>query len=499
MESQFVKKGRVSASKREPIELPQRRPKPLDYYFLLLTGDVAAFLVAFLLGLLLRRGLNCVFAELPSFGWAKAWQILIHAWVFSPVFLALLFRRVYDRRLPFWEETREIFAALFWGFLASFAIVSLKKMSDEVSRLTIGFTWIGLVFLLPLFRFYWKPYLYRFKRYRSNALIIGTSPAGQALARALKDEPYLGYHVLGFLDDDNRHFGRRLNGFKVFGPVKQMGKFVRLVNVEAVFIARTAFSAVRMAEVYALAQRLAKEIYVVPEFSGLGMLNAELSCLFSQRLFVLRIRNNLLLTVNRYLKRLVDLSLTVFLLPFILPVMGFIALLIKLDSPGPVLFKQERVGEGGRRFLIYKFRTMYVNSEEVLSEYLAQNPRARREWLIYRKLKDDPRVTRVGRLLRKFSLDELPQFFNILRGEMALVGPRPVPAEELAYYGENVHFYLAVKPGLTGLWQVSGRNLLSYEERVHLDVWYVLNWSLWLDLIILARTVSTVITQRGSF
>ncbi len=480
--------------------LPRQRARPPDYYLWLLAGDLFSFFLAFSLAILLRVGLSRLFPSLPPFSWTSAGLFLAKSWLFVPIFVALAFKRAYDRRLPFWEETKEILAAIFWGTVAVYALVSLKKLSLEVSRLVIGATSVFLAVLLPLGRFWMKNFLHRFKRYSSATLIFGAGRTGRTLAQALQKERYLGYRVVGFLDDDVKLFGRRFHGLKVFGPIRQLGKFVRLMNVETIFIAGASFSPRRLAEIYTQSQRLVKEIYLVPEFWGLGMLNAESSCLFSQRIFVLRVRNNLLLPLNRYLKRMVDLTLVVLSLPLVLPFMGLVALLIKLDSPGPVFFRHRRVGEGGRTFYLWKFRTMYQDSQEILERLLESDPKAAQEWRLYRKLRYDPRVTRVGRFLRKYSLDELPQVFNILRGEMALVGPRPVTEEECrVYYQERASFYFAVKPGLTGLWQVSGRNLLSYEERIQLDVWYVLNWSLWLDLIILVRTIGTVISQRGSF
>ncbi len=486
---------------KRPVSIPRQRGKPLDYYLLLLAGDVFFFLIAFILACLVRDGISRLFSGLPEFYFMQDFPPLLkRCWIFLPVFVFLAFRRAYDRRLPFWEETREILASLFWGVVAVYALVSLKKLQPEISRLVVGFTGVFSMFLLPFGRFYSKCFLFSFKRYSSVALIFGAGRTGRCLAQALHQEKYLGYRVVGFLDDNPSLYGRIFEGLKVYGPIRQVGKFVRLMNVEAIFIAGTSFSPKRLAEIYALSQRLVREIYVVPEFYGLGILNAELSCLFSRQLFVLRIRNNLILPLNRFFKRVFDLVLIMLSLPVILPFMGIIALLIKIDSPGPVFFRHKRLGENGRPFYIFKFRTMHPEAERLLTDYLCHDPRAAYEWFVYRKLRPDPRVTRIGKFLRKFSLDELPQIFNVLKGEMSLIGPRPITEEECRlYYGNRASFYFSVKPGLTGLWQVSGRNLLSFEERVRLDVWYVLNWSLWLDLVILVRTVGTVISQRGSF
>jgi lipopolysaccharide/colanic/teichoic acid biosynthesis glycosyltransferase len=176
-----------------------------------------------------------------------------------------------------------------------------------------------------------------------------------------------------------------------------------------------------------------------------------------------------------------------------------VGLLVRLESPGPVFYGHRRIGRGHSKFCIWKIRTMQVNGDRLLQDALARDEALREEWLRERKLRCDPRVTRVGKFLRKTSLDELPQFWNVLRGEMSLVGPRPIVEEEIPAYGPNFSLYCRVTPGLTGLWQVSGRSEVSRRDRVQLDSYYVRNWSPWLDLNILARTAKAVITGQGAY
>jgi lipopolysaccharide/colanic/teichoic acid biosynthesis glycosyltransferase len=196
-------------------------------------------------------------------------------------------------------------------------------------------------------------------------------------------------------------------------------------------------------------------------------------------------------------KRLADVTLAGLLLILLLPLLLLIVGLIRLDR-GPALFRQTRVGAGGVPFTCLKFRTMRANADLALLDYLAGHPQAAREWAENCKLRDDPRATRLGRLLRSLSLDELPQLLNVLRGEMSLVGPRPIVADEVARYGSAIDYYYRAKPGLTGLWQVSGRSDLPYARRVELDVDYVRHQSLWLDLVILYRTFGAVLRRRGA-
>ena len=201
----------------------------------------------------------------------------------------------------------------------------------------------------------------------------------------------------------------------------------------------------------------------------------------------------------RVVKRISDLLLVTGLSLLLLPVLLVIAASVWLTSPGPVLFSHRRIRRHGEFFTMWKFRTMCINSGEVLERYLAAHPEARAEWRETHKLKCDPRVTRVGRFLRKTSLDELPQLWNVLNGTMSLVGPRPIVAAEVEKYGERFWDYCAVKPGITGLWQISGRSELSYSERVELDRWYSQNWSLRGDARILMRTWSSVMNRDGAY
>ena len=203
--------------------------------------------------------------------------------------------------------------------------------------------------------------------------------------------------------------------------------------------------------------------------------------------------------IGGLIKRAFDLVGAVAGIALLSPLLVMLALLVKFSDGGKVLYGHRRIGRNGEVFRCLKFRTMVENGDEVLAAHFAGNPQSRDEWLATRKLQDDPRVTRVGAVLRKLSLDELPQIFNILRGDMSIVGPRPVVRDELELYGAAAECYLKSRPGLTGLWQVSGRNDVSYRARVAFDRHYVENWSFASDLKIIVRTVPAVFSSRGSY
>ena len=232
----------------------------------------------------------------------------------------------------------------------------------------------------------------------------------------------------------------------------------------------------------------ASGVYVYPDTGSVGSASTLEQRPGPQRLFRYRV-----------IKRVLDVVLVVVASPLLLLLFLAVAAAVRLTSPGPILFSHRRIQKHGRFFSMWKFRTMCVDSAQVLEDHLAAHPEARAEWRLNHKLKDDPRVTRIGVFLRRSSLDELPQFWNVLRGTMSLVGPRPIVAAEVEKYGEYFADYCKVKPGLTGLWQVSGRNEVTYDERVQLDCKYVRDWSLAGDAKIMVRTLSSVINQDGAY
>ncbi|CAN7554120.1 sugar transferase [Phyllobacterium sp. LjRoot231] len=203
--------------------------------------------------------------------------------------------------------------------------------------------------------------------------------------------------------------------------------------------------------------------------------------------------------IGRSSKRAVDLLIATTALVLLSPLLLIVAMIVKLGDGGPVFYSHTRIGFGGAAFGCLKFRTMKTDASAQLAQLLQTNRAARTEWEATRKLKSDPRVTVVGEILRKSSIDELPQLINVVRGDMSLVGPRPVTAEELPLYGENISAYMAGRPGLTGHWQTSGRNDVSYQHRVSLDVHYLHNWSISRDFIIMAKTIPVLFSRRGSY
>ena len=270
-------------------------------------------------------------------------------------------------------------------------------------------------------------------------------------------------------------------------------------GVQHVLICAPGLASKRLVNLINRLQLLVRKVFFVPELFGLPTSNISVRGLMEEQAVILRVQNNLARKSNRLFKRLFDIVATVLGGILILPIVGIISLLIYIDSPGPIVFGHKRVGQNGKEFPCYKFRSMIPNAQEYLEEYLKNNPEAREEWERDFKLKDDPRVTKIGKFLRKTSLDELPQLWNVLIGDMSLVGPRPIVRAEVEKYGDYINDFYLVPPGITGVWQVSGRSDTTYEERVLMDSWYVHNWSVWIDIVYLVKTVLAVVKGKGAY
>ncbi|MFZ5649824.1 MAG: undecaprenyl-phosphate galactose phosphotransferase WbaP, partial [Bacillota bacterium] len=432
-------------------------------------------------------------------------EIVSHIWWIGLVFVgAFAWQGLYSRRLPFWREFESVVKACTLAFLIILAVVSLGKMSGQVSRTLLTLVWLFALAAVPAARYAGKNLLARAGLWRRRVLILGAAKTGELVADALGREPFLGYQVVGFLDDDprKRHrtftgpFGRRA---RVLGGFADAERVMARTGVRTMVVAAPGLPGPKLVSLVNRLQRHAEKVLVVPDLFGLPVVGVEADYFFDEQALVLRVRNNLASPWNMFIKRLFDLAAGGLILALLLPLMALIALAVKCDSPGPVIFAHRRIGRGGREFKCYKFRTMVVNAEAVLQELLSKDPALRAEWERDFKLKNDPRITRVGRFLRRTGLDELPQIFNVLKGEMSLVGPRPIVKKEVLRFGPYIDDFYLVRPGITGLWQVSGRNDIDYPERVRLESWYVRNWSLWLDITILIRTVGVVLARRGAY
>lgn len=324
-------------------------------------------------------------------------------------------------------------------------------------------------------------------------VLFGDGDQSRSVLRKLKADPRLGLRPIAVVADGSSH--EQMEEVPVCDSEALDMMVFRGVK-HAVVVAQD-FSQSEFVKVLERAGDAFPHLIVIPDTDFLGSVGGYTQDRMGVR--GLQVRNNLLLTGSRIAKRAIDLAFCLALLPFALPLMAVIAILVGVESGFPVFYSQKRLGQDGRTFHLWKFRTMVRNAAEVLQSSLANNPELKKEWAENQKLRNDPRITRIGKVLRKASLDELPQLWNIIKGEMSLVGPRPIVQDEIAKYKEAYPLYTKAVPGLTGLWQVSGRNHTTYTERITYDSYYVRNWSFWMDVYLLARTVTVVLTGDGAY
>jgi lipopolysaccharide/colanic/teichoic acid biosynthesis glycosyltransferase/isoprenylcysteine carboxyl methyltransferase (ICMT) family protein YpbQ len=389
---------------------------------------------------------------------------LVLAWLIS-----LRVLRCYDDRVLGYgaDEYRRVNTASLRlaGGIAIVGYIAEVGVSRGFLAITFGVGTVGL----EVARFAARKRLHRARSrgagWSRKVLVVGDTAHVLELVHTLRREPYAGYQVVGACIPDAllAPVAQRLGDVPVVGSFRGIPEAATAIGADTVALTDVAGPRIHTRPVAGLPL-----IHVeAPEFRG----------------------------ARKLVKGFVDRAASSLALTLLLPLLAVIALAIKLDSRGPVLFRQTRVGQGGREFGVYKFRTMVVNADALLAELASRNET---DGLMF-KMRDDPRVTRVGRLLRKWSLDELPQLVNVLLGQMSLVGPRPPLPSEVARYDGDVARRLLVKPGMTGLWQVSGRSDLSWEDGIRLDLYYVENWSLAADLTILWKTFGAVLNSRGAY
>jgi Undecaprenyl-phosphate galactose phosphotransferase WbaP len=463
----------------------------------ILASDVVSLELAFALGLAVRRLLAPLFVTLigPQQYIAVAVAMLLLPLVhyqlgLYPGYLLGPVERLRRRSLST--------LAVFGGLVAWDTLVARGVLSRGVLLATFAFALV----LPPLTETLVRAALIRRDRWGIRAIILGAGESGESIARTLRRDPQLGLKPIAFLDDSPSKWHAFIEGIPVAGPLARARDFedfaeVAIVAMGDVKAANSPPKAPHFPPTFEDLQF--PRVIVVPEIATLASLWVTARDL--NGCLGLEIKKNLLIRRNTALKRLMDqvIALPLFLLS--LPVMALAALWIKLSSPGPAFYRQEREGLDGRRLSVWKLRTMYLDGERLLDGWLAVHPEDRVKWNRYFKLRHDPRVLPlIGRLLRRTSLDELPQLWMILKGEMSLVGPRPFPDYHLQYFSADFRaLRTRVLPGLTGLWQVSARGDGDVEVQQTLDTYYIRNWSPWLDLYILARTVAAVLLARGAY
>jgi Undecaprenyl-phosphate galactose phosphotransferase WbaP len=385
-----------------------------------------------------------------------------------------------------------VFATL--AVLAVFAVGF--KVGDTLSRILLACAFLGLLFLTPVVQHLVKLGMKKAGMWGKPVIILSYKETGARFQELLKQEWGIGHLPVALLDHHLVAAGKSYQEVSCEETLTDAANLGRELEVDTIIFAMPYTRREQLAHMVSVASESFRNVLIVPNLNGVT--NSAVTARDFAGTLAIEIKHNLLAPWSQRLKRALDLLGTVIGGVLISPLVFAIAVVIKLDSPGTAFYGHQRVGAAGKHFLCWKFRTMHVDAERLLDEYLQGSPILRAEWEQNQKLRDDPRVTRVGRLLRQTSLDELPQLWNVLRGEMSLTGPRPIVDAEVAKYGKVYALYKRIRPGMSGIWQVSGRSDTNYAERVEMDSYYVRNWSVWLDLIILARTVKCVALCRGA-
>ena len=429
---------------------------------LILAIDLLALVVSLKFSIFLRE--NLFISSFPKFINSDISQ---YYWIIVMILFIFIVEQIYFIRYDFWQDTKKVIKGLIYSFLAVFTVISLTKMSDDYSRTFIFIFFLSSMMMIPFFKRIGKKILFASDIFKIDVKVVAKDSSDDGLKREIARNWYFGFN-----NND--------------------------INYDMVIISSKQFDIKDLQSIIKKYTNKTKDIYVVPYMDHLDFSHTSIVDYSNIRLSAIHIENRLLNYKNIFIKSLAEKIVTLLIFPLVLFVHLLISFLIKKDSNGSVIFKQKRLGKDSISFSCYKYRTMYENSDELLNNYLKENPDEVEYYEIYHKYKDDPRITKVGKFLRKTSLDEFPQFYNILRGDMSLIGPRPYMLNEKKAIGAlNEEVILKVKPGITGLWQVSGRNDLSFSQRVDLDTWYIQNWSLWIDFVIFMKTIKVVLLKTG--
>jgi undecaprenyl-phosphate galactose phosphotransferase len=393
----------------------------------------------------------------------------------------------YRQRLPYWETVGHIATVAFIGFIgAGFLQFAVK---NAPSRLWLGLSWGLFGIFLLIGRGFVRRMLNRNGMWQVPALLVGDGPTADAARNALARDHEMGFTIVEQIPSEKLDDLRKPRAWT---------RFLTMHGARYVFLA---LEGGELEEQQASLKMMTRErlpCSIVPPWLGLPSSTLSPHHFMMHDVMLLHDTNRLTLPLPRFLKRSFDIVLGGIALIAALPLFAITAWIIRLDG-GPAFFKQLRVGKNGELFECYKFRSMRVDAEAVLKQYLEKHPESAAEWREFQKLRNDVRVTKFGDFIRRTSIDELPQLINVLLGDMSLVGPRPMMSGQQQFYGDDFMYYESVRPGITGPWQVSGRNKLPFKERVALEGWYARNWSLWMDIVIILKTFPTLVKKDQAF
>lgn len=393
----------------------------------------------------------------------------------------------YRQRLPYWEMIGHILTASFVGFIISGFVHFASK--DFSSRLWIGLTCVLFAVFIFSGRIFTRRILNKHGKWQIPAIMIGNGPTAQNALHVMNRESEMGFKIVSQIDPLSLSELEKPYSWKNLLVDKQACHVFLALEGSELEGNPTAIKSLAHGGI---------PCSIIPPWLGLPTSTLSPHHFMMQDVMMLHHTSRLQLPLPRLLKRSFDILASSLALIALSPLFIFVSLKVRSDG-GPAFFKQSRIGKNGKAFGCYKFRSMRIDAEEALHKHLAENAEAAKEWAQSHKLKNDVRITSFGHFIRRTSVDELPQLINVLKGEMSLVGPRPIVLAEVDRYDSDIAHYYRVSPGITGLWQVSGRSDISYPARVQMDSWYVLNWSLWCDVAIICKTLPALLKRTGAY
>jgi len=453
---------------------------------LLLVGDILSVLAGFYLAFVMRIGGDS----------SQLFSLYVKSFFIITLLLIVSFmeRRLYTKKyLYYLDEILDIFISFIIVLLVFMLFLFIYKVGPKYSRFVIGMGFLFSFILDVIVRYVIRLIFAKTELFKTRVLIIGGGKTGEFLIKTFKSTGMF-YNIVGILDDNKTG---SIEGINIIGKLSDLSKVLSNNKIDEVIFAITVYPVEKMLNTARICDSSGVNFKVVPNIFGLATASASLEEI--EGIILLNLKRNKIVGFNAFVKRTIDIIVSLIALVVLAIPMFIIAILIKLDSKGPVFFKHKRIGQFGKTFYCLKFRTMVNDAEKKLQELFEKEPALREEFYKNFKLKNDPRITKVGKFLRKYSLDEVPQVFNVLKGDMSIIGPRPVVEKEIEKYGKYIDLILEAKPGMAGLWVAKGRNDIDYEERVLLDVYYLQNWSLWLDIKIFVYAALSVVKGKGAY
>ncbi len=422
----------------------------------------------------------------------------IRAFLTGTMSAFFLFCKLYGFRLwTFHDEMSAVLRSMLLIFLVNVLFLYANKFQIPFVSFIIAIALFITVTLTA--RYFFRYILFSLGLLSTSVIIVGAGEAGEMFAGSIAKSPFISRRVIGFVDDDEGKQGKIIAGVPVLGRLKDFQRIQSDVHADEAVIAIPTASRKTLADILNMVEDNVNRVLYIPDMYMLNTYTASIRSI--DGLPIISASQGLLNPMNRFIKCIMDYVGGFAALLLFSPFMIYAAVKIKHEDNGDILFRHERIGRNLKPFYLYKFRSMIPNAQEVLKEMM-KDEKLKREFEESFKFKNDPRITKIGKLLRRTSLDELPQIFNVLKGEMSLTGPRPIVQKEIElYYGyRTARQIFHVKPGMTGLWQVSGRNDVgSYKQKIQYDLYYIHNWSVWLDIIILVRTVKAVFKGTGAY